>query len=87
MIEIECLCGHLKQKVKCATTTGKEGTEEGNREKKLKCTDKCLVAKRNAALAEALGIEMRERKAREVEYLPSTLSFYSDHPVSFAEIF
>lgn len=78
MIEVTCVCGHLKQKTKCASC---DEREEGNRERKVKCTDACGVHKRNTALAEALGIEQRERKVREVEYDAALLSFYSDHPV------
>lgn len=43
----------------------------------MKCTDACAVAKRNAQLAEALGVEKKEPKLREVEYDQSTLSFYA----------
>ena len=47
----------------------------------IKCSESCVIKKRNDALAEALGIEARERKVREVDYDPMTLSYYSDHPV------
>ena len=78
-IEVTCACGNLKQKAKCGSCDAKE---EGNRERMIKCSESCTVKKRNDALAEALGIEARERKVREVEYDPMTLSYYSDHPVS-----
>jgi transcriptional repressor NF-X1 len=48
----------------------------------LKCSDACLVARRNAALADALGIEKKEMKFKEVEYDPVTLSFYAANVVS-----
>lgn len=77
-IEVTCTCGNIKQRVKCATS---EARPEGNRERKLKCTDACVVAKRNLALAEALGIEKREVKVKEVEYDPIITSFYIEHVV------
>lgn len=80
-IELSCSCGHIKQKVKCSVS---ESKPEGNREKLIKCTDACIVVKRNLALAEALGIEKKEPKVKEVEYDPIITSFYSNNIVSFS---
>lgn len=77
--DVTCSCGHLKQRARCATSAAKP---EGNRERFIKCTDMCVVAKRNTALADALGIEKKEPKIKEVEYDPVTLSFYAANVVS-----
>ncbi|GAA6062232.1 hypothetical protein JCM10212_000811 [Sporobolomyces blumeae] len=74
MIEVTCTCGHLVQKARCGSCDAKP---EGNNGRQVKCTDACAVAKRNAQLAEALGVEKKEPKVREVEYDPSTLSFHA----------
>ncbi|KAL8290623.1 hypothetical protein RQP46_002881 [Phenoliferia psychrophenolica] len=74
LIDVTCSCGHLKQRARCATSTAKP---EGNRERLIKCTDACVVAKRNTALADALGIEKKEPKVKEVEYDPLTLAYFS----------
>lgn len=74
MIEVTCACGHLTQQARCGASDSKPG---GNAGRQVKCTDACAVAKRNAQLADALGVEKKEPKIREVEYDQSTLSFYS----------
>lgn len=43
---ISCPCGRVKQSVPCTSV----------RTQSLKCTNECAIAKRNARLAEALGI-------------------------------
>jgi transcriptional repressor NF-X1 len=74
MIEVTCSCGHLTQQARCGSSDSKP---EGNIGRQVKCTDACAVAKRNAQLAEALGVEKKEPKIREVEYDQTTLSFYA----------
>ncbi|SCV73947.1 BQ2448_6377 [Microbotryum intermedium] len=74
MIEVSCDCGYLKQTINCGACTDRP---DGNNSKTLTCSDACAIAKRNAALAEALQVERREPKVKEVEYDPQTLSFYS----------
>lgn len=84
LIEVSCSCGHVKQQVKCHASTSKP---EGNQGRLLKCSDACVVAKRNAALAEALGIEKeRQVKVKEVEYEAQVLSFYSANVVRQASV-
>ncbi|GAA6018805.1 hypothetical protein JCM11491_006870 [Sporobolomyces phaffii] len=74
MIEVTCACGHLIQQARCGACDSKP---EGNMGRQVKCTDACAVAKRNAQLADALGVEKKEPKIREVEYDQSTLAFYA----------
>ncbi|GAA5880063.1 hypothetical protein JCM16303_001198 [Sporobolomyces ruberrimus] len=74
MIEVSCACGHLTQQARCGSSDSKP---EGNMGRQVKCTDACAVAKRNAQLADALGVEKKEPKLREVEYDQTTLSFYA----------
>lgn len=78
MIEVTCECGHIKQQARCATS---EARPEGNAKRVVKCTDACVTLKRNTALADALGIEKREVKTREVEYDPLMLNFAKDNLV------
>ncbi|KAM0751251.1 hypothetical protein T439DRAFT_313553 [Meredithblackwellia eburnea MCA 4105] len=78
LIEVTCACGNLKQSARCATSTVRP---EGNRDRLVKCTDACALAKRNAALANALGIENKEPKVKEVVYEPQTLAFYTNNVV------
>ncbi|GAA5962625.1 hypothetical protein JCM3765_006863 [Sporobolomyces pararoseus] len=74
MIEVTCSCGNITQQARCGSSDSKP---EGNNGRQVKCTDACAVAKRNAQLAEALGVEKKEPKLREVEYDQTTLSFYA----------
>ncbi|BGP33688.1 FKBP12-associated protein [Rhodotorula toruloides] len=74
LIPVHCACGHITQNARCGACDDKP---EGNEGRLLKCTDACAVAKRNAQLAEALGVEKREVKTREVEYSPDLLSFFA----------
>lgn len=73
LIPVHCACGHLSQNARCGACDEKP---EGNEGRLLKCTDACAVAKRNAQLAEALGVEQRETKTKEVEYPPELLAYY-----------
>lgn len=60
VITISCPCGHLRQKARCgASTANSTGTVTDQR---LKCNDACLVAQRNAKLAEALGLDGDDRR-------------------------
>lgn len=52
-VDLHCPCGHLRQTVPCGVS---EATKGRARERTLKCSDACGVAKRNARLAEALGL-------------------------------
>lgn len=52
---------------------------EGNKDKVLKCDDRCEVEKRNKRVAEALGVEVKEKKIREVEYDQLLLGFYANN--------
>ncbi|ORY77238.1 hypothetical protein BCR35DRAFT_305534 [Leucosporidium creatinivorum] len=73
LITVTCACGHLQQSARCGSCDAKP---EGNQGRLLKCGDACAAAKRSKQLAEALGVEKREPRVREVEYEPLMLSFY-----------
>jgi len=74
LIKVHCECGNLSQNARCGACDDKP---EGNAGRLVKCTDACATAKRNAQLADALGVEQREVKTREVEYQPELVSFYA----------
>ncbi|GAA5899971.1 hypothetical protein JCM5296_001929 [Sporobolomyces johnsonii] len=74
MIEVHCACGNLTQTARCGACDDKP---EGNNGRLIKCNDACALAKRNAQLADALGVEKKEPKVREVEYDAATLSYYA----------
>ncbi|GAA5919432.1 hypothetical protein JCM6882_006322 [Rhodosporidiobolus microsporus] len=74
LIEVTCSCGHLKQKARCGANDAKP---EGNNGRLVKCTDACALAKRNQQLADALGVEKKEAKVREVQHDPLTLNYYA----------
>lgn len=59
VVTVSCPCGHLRQKTRCgaAVTNAIETSDQ-----RLKCTDACHVAQRNAKLAEALGLDSDHRK-------------------------
>ncbi|KAA1473096.1 hypothetical protein DENSPDRAFT_822377 [Dentipellis sp. KUC8613] len=55
IVTITCPCGRLRQAVECGRCTGSPAGREATQ--KLKCSNECAIAKRNAKLAEALGID------------------------------
>lgn len=59
---ISCSCGRLKQSVRCGRSSLSQSSDSVS-SRFLKCNNQCEIAKRNARLAEALGIsdETRER--------------------------
>ncbi|GAA5838784.1 hypothetical protein JCM9279_003861 [Rhodotorula babjevae] len=74
LIKVHCECGNLSQNARCGACDDKP---EGNAGRLVKCTDACATAKRNAQLADALGVEQREVKTREVEYQPELVTFFA----------
>ncbi|KAF7323896.1 R3H domain-containing protein [Mycena kentingensis (nom. inval.)] len=73
VITVACPCGRIRQQLQC----GKSPTNPaGRRETQVKCTNECLVAKRNARLAEALGITPESRaKFEEVTWNDEVRAF------------
>ncbi|KAI0064980.1 hypothetical protein BV25DRAFT_1799680 [Artomyces pyxidatus] len=73
IITITCPCGRIRQPVPCgrsdANPAGREGTQQ------LKCSNECAVAKRNARLAEALGINMDARNDKQMVYSDELTAF------------
>ncbi|KIY66766.1 hypothetical protein CYLTODRAFT_491180 [Cylindrobasidium torrendii FP15055 ss-10] len=61
VVELTCPCGRIKQTVRCGRST----TNPGGRHDGIKCTSECDLAKRNARLASALGINTAGRALRE----------------------
>jgi transcriptional repressor NF-X1 len=57
-VTLSCPCGRIRQSAPCGRSTfnpSREGAQQ------VKCSNECLVAKRNARLAEALGINPDNR--------------------------
>ncbi|KAI0042826.1 hypothetical protein FA95DRAFT_1499565 [Auriscalpium vulgare] len=74
VITITCQCGRIRQPVPCGRSTGNPAGREGAQQ--LKCTPDCAIAKRNARLAEALGINPDAQNDKHV--------IWSDELVAFA---
>lgn len=73
-ITLTCPCGRIHQQVPCRRSTSNPAGLEGSQP--LKCSNECLMAKRNARLAEALGINTEAR---------SNLATYADDLLSNAK--
>ena len=69
---ITCPCGRFQQPSKC----GRHDSNQDKSEQQLHCRDECGIAKRNARLAEALGISGTTDKTNVV---------YSEDIVSFGK--
>ncbi|OSX63454.1 hypothetical protein POSPLADRAFT_1139991 [Postia placenta MAD-698-R-SB12] len=54
-VYLTCPCGRIRQPVACGGSISNPAGREGSQQ--LKCSNECLVAKRNARLADALGID------------------------------
>ncbi|KAJ7057853.1 hypothetical protein C8F01DRAFT_325430 [Mycena amicta] len=59
VITVSCACLRIRQQLQCGKSLANPA---GRREQQIKCTNECLVAKRNARLAEALGITPESRE-------------------------
>ncbi|KAK0444537.1 uncharacterized protein EV420DRAFT_1574342 [Desarmillaria tabescens] len=78
VITLLCPCERIRQSVRCgrsiSNTAGRNGQQQ------LKCTSECAIAKRNARLAEALGIDTGSRDKT------ASAAVYSDELVGFARL-
>ncbi|KZT10350.1 uncharacterized protein LAESUDRAFT_644605 [Laetiporus sulphureus 93-53] len=73
IVTLTCPCGRIRQQVPCGRcTTNPTGREHSQQ---LKCSNECLVAKRNARLAEALGINPDRGTMHPVTYSDELLAF------------
>ncbi|SPO46872.1 related to Shuttle craft protein [Moesziomyces antarcticus] len=71
IITLQCACGNLQSRIKCGVSI-----HAPNKEKSLKCNDSCMIAQRNAKLAEALGLNPSEKTAP-ASYEYGTLAYYA----------
>jgi transcriptional repressor NF-X1 len=56
---VTCPCGRIRQPVQCGKSVA---TPAGRENQQPKCSNECLIAKRNARLADALGISQESRE-------------------------
>jgi hypothetical protein len=59
VITVTCPCGRIRQPVQCGKSVA---TPAGRENQQPKCSNECLIAKRNARLADALGISQESRE-------------------------
>ncbi|KAG7446740.1 uncharacterized protein BT62DRAFT_948549 [Guyanagaster necrorhizus] len=78
LITLLCPCERIRQSVPCGRSISNAAGRNGQQQ--LKCTSECLIAKRNARLAEALGIDTDSRDKTASE------GVYSDELVGFARL-
>ncbi|KIY52066.1 hypothetical protein FISHEDRAFT_28915, partial [Fistulina hepatica ATCC 64428] len=76
MVTLTCPCGRIKQTVVCGNgSTSRSAKDRAN----MKCNNECQIAKRNARLADALGIAVRDDAKSSakvnVEYKDPLVSF------------
>ena len=57
-VTLTCPCGRIRQSAPCGRSTSNLSREA----QQVKCSNECLIAKRNARLAEALGINPESRE-------------------------
>ncbi|KAH9477552.1 FKBP12-associated protein 1-like protein [Psilocybe cubensis] len=76
IITLTCSCGRIRQAVQCGRTATSSSSSSSSAAPK--CTSECQIAKRNARLADALGINMDGRDK------PGTAATYADDVVAFA---
>ncbi|KAH9928987.1 hypothetical protein B0H21DRAFT_837372 [Amylocystis lapponica] len=78
IINVTCPCGRIRQPIQCGRSLSNPAGREGSQQ--IKCTNECLVAKRNARLAEALGISPDRAGTREQQ------ATYNDELLAFARL-
>ncbi|KAG1798823.1 uncharacterized protein HD556DRAFT_153931 [Suillus plorans] len=70
LVTLTCPCGLLRSSIPCS---------QGNSTTQLKCTGECAIKKRNARLADALGISPEKREGLQVKVT------YNDDLVTFTK--
>ncbi|KAI9063381.1 hypothetical protein FKP32DRAFT_707113 [Trametes sanguinea] len=80
IVTITCPCGRIRQPVSCGRSSTNPAGREGSQQ--LKCTNECAIAKRNARLAEALGInpDKADSKLNQVTYHDDLVAFARANP-------
>ncbi|KAI0711152.1 hypothetical protein C8T65DRAFT_776732 [Cerioporus squamosus] len=73
IVTITCSCGRIRQPVSCGRSSSNPAGREGGQQ--LKCSNECAIAKRNARLAEALGINPDRDRVQQVTYNDELLAF------------
>ncbi|KAF8582785.1 hypothetical protein K439DRAFT_1350445 [Ramaria rubella] len=76
MVTISCPCGRFQQPMIC----GKCTSNPSKSTQQLHCRDECGIAKRNARLAEALGISADTKEKANVVYSEDLVSFGKADP-------
>lgn len=71
LVTLTCPCGHLRSSIPCS---------QANSTAQLKCTGECAINKRNARLADALGISPEKREGLQAKVT------YNDDLVTFARV-
>ncbi|KAJ7136015.1 hypothetical protein C8R44DRAFT_609441 [Mycena epipterygia] len=78
VITVTCACGRIRQPVQCGKSIA---SPAGRESQQPKCTNECLIAKRNARLADALGISQETRDhGLAVTWPDEVLSFARANP-------
>ncbi|KDQ60370.1 hypothetical protein JAAARDRAFT_32765 [Jaapia argillacea MUCL 33604] len=72
-ITITCPCGRIRQPVPCGRNTSNPAGQEATQA--LKCSNECAIAKRNARLAAALGINTEKQGEKEATYSDELVAF------------
>ncbi|KAI0360572.1 hypothetical protein OH77DRAFT_1470646 [Trametes cingulata] len=83
VVNISCPCGRIRQQVPCGRSTANPAGGSSSLSQQLKCTTECAIAKRNARLAEALGINPEQRaesKMTQVTYHDEVVAFARANP-------
>lgn len=70
---ITCSCERIRQSVQCGRKLSNPTGGEGS--KTLACTNECTIAKRNARLAEALGISSERPDRNKATYRDELVAF------------
>lgn len=79
LIALSCSCGRIRQSVRCnRSSTNPAGRSEGQQQPK--CNGECALAKRNARLAEALGISPEPKGGPAVTYTDDVMAFAKANP-------
>ncbi|KAH7097552.1 hypothetical protein BKA62DRAFT_643194 [Auriculariales sp. MPI-PUGE-AT-0066] len=71
-VRATCECGRIQQPALCGRSSSNATARDSQ---KLECSQDCQVAKRNARLAEALGISPRTTERQTVVYTPELVQF------------
>jgi transcriptional repressor NF-X1 len=77
-VTVACPCGRIRQTIRCGRSAASPAGREASTQ--IRCSNECAVARRNARLAEALGIATDEKRGAAASYADELVALAKANP-------